>query len=108
MAIFDVTTLEMLVLWFLPSFRDSSWFNETWLGRIKEESGANWRLKVLRQAPSFSRSQAQPVSGVAYNCCKLFIQKCLQMDILLLFPQVSNLKKILQSMLEYYHDVSMF
>ncbi|XP_041940727.1 protein Hook homolog 2-like isoform X1 [Alosa sapidissima] len=42
---------------------DPSWFNETWLGRIKEESGANWRLKV------------------------------------------SNLKKILQSMLEYYHDV---
>ncbi|KAG8006458.1 Protein Hook-like protein 2 [Nibea albiflora] len=43
--------------------RDHSWFNETWLGRIKEESGANWRLKV------------------------------------------SNLKKILKSMLEYYHDV---
>uniref|UniRef100_A0A673WDD0 Hook microtubule tethering protein 2 n=1 Tax=Salmo trutta TaxID=8032 RepID=A0A673WDD0_SALTR len=43
--------------------RDPSWFNETWLGRIKEESEANWRLKV------------------------------------------SNLKKILQSMLEYYHDV---
>ncbi|XP_062387902.1 protein Hook homolog 2-like [Sardina pilchardus] len=42
---------------------DPSWFNETWLGRIKEESGENWRLKV------------------------------------------SNLKKILQSMLEYYHDV---
>ncbi|KAJ8372329.1 hypothetical protein AAFF_G00290590 [Aldrovandia affinis] len=42
---------------------DSSWFNETWLGRIKDESGANWRLKV------------------------------------------SNLKKILQSMLEYYQDV---
>ncbi|XP_067472424.1 protein Hook homolog 2 isoform X1 [Thunnus thynnus] len=42
---------------------DPSWFNETWLGRIKEESGANWRLKV------------------------------------------SNLKKILKSMLEYYHDV---
>ncbi|KAL7883527.1 hypothetical protein SRHO_G00011850 [Serrasalmus rhombeus] len=42
---------------------DSSWFNETWLGRIKEESGDNWRLKV------------------------------------------SNLKKILQSMMEYYHDV---
>uniref|UniRef100_A0A673WCP6 Hook microtubule tethering protein 2 n=1 Tax=Salmo trutta TaxID=8032 RepID=A0A673WCP6_SALTR len=42
---------------------DPSWFNETWLGRIKEESEANWRLKV------------------------------------------SNLKKILQSMLEYYHDV---
>ncbi|XP_068192691.1 protein Hook homolog 2 isoform X2 [Antennarius striatus] len=41
---------------------DPSWFNETWLGRIKEESGANWRLKV------------------------------------------SNLKKILKSMLEYYHD----
>uniref|UniRef100_A0A8B9H945 Hook microtubule-tethering protein 2 n=1 Tax=Astyanax mexicanus TaxID=7994 RepID=A0A8B9H945_ASTMX len=37
--------------------------NETWLGRIKEESGDNWRLKV------------------------------------------SNLKKILQSMMEYYHDV---
>ncbi|XP_061567120.1 protein Hook homolog 2-like [Cololabis saira] len=42
---------------------DHSWFNETWLGSIKEESGANWRLKV------------------------------------------SNLKKILKSMLEYYHDV---
>ncbi|XP_075998931.1 protein Hook homolog 2 [Genypterus blacodes] len=42
---------------------DPSWFNETWLGRIKEESGANWRLKV------------------------------------------SNLKKILKSMLEYYHDM---
>ncbi|XP_034448130.1 protein Hook homolog 2-like isoform X1 [Hippoglossus hippoglossus] len=42
---------------------DPSWFNEAWLGRIKEESGANWRLKV------------------------------------------SNLKKILKSMLEYYHDV---
>lgn len=42
---------------------DPAWFNETWLGRIKEESGANWRLKV------------------------------------------SNLKKILKSMLEYYHDI---
>ncbi|XP_051904743.1 protein Hook homolog 2-like isoform X2 [Hippocampus zosterae] len=42
---------------------DPSWFNETWLARIKEESGDNWRLKV------------------------------------------SNLKKILKSMLEYYHDV---
>uniref|UniRef100_A0A8D3D7Y2 Calponin-homology (CH) domain-containing protein n=1 Tax=Scophthalmus maximus TaxID=52904 RepID=A0A8D3D7Y2_SCOMX len=41
---------------------DRSWFNETWLGRIKEENGVNWRLKV------------------------------------------SNLKKILKSMLEYYHD----
>ncbi|KAM9434942.1 protein Hook homolog 2 [Clarias gariepinus] len=42
---------------------DPSWFNETWLGRIKEDNGDNWRIKV------------------------------------------SNLKKILQSMLEYYHDV---
>uniref|UniRef100_A0A8C9VG34 Hook microtubule tethering protein 2 n=1 Tax=Scleropages formosus TaxID=113540 RepID=A0A8C9VG34_SCLFO len=42
---------------------DPSWFNETWLGRIKEESSTNWRLKV------------------------------------------SNLKKILQSVLEYYHDL---
>ncbi|KAB5517668.1 hypothetical protein PHYPO_G00169900 [Pangasianodon hypophthalmus] len=42
---------------------DPSWFNEAWLGRIKEETGDNWRIKV------------------------------------------SNLKKILQSMLEYYHDV---
>uniref|UniRef100_G3NTY4 Hook microtubule tethering protein 2 n=1 Tax=Gasterosteus aculeatus aculeatus TaxID=481459 RepID=G3NTY4_GASAC len=43
--------------------RDPAWFNETWLGRIKEESGDNWRLKV------------------------------------------SNLKKILKSTLDYYHDV---
>ncbi|CAL9693490.1 unnamed protein product [Knipowitschia caucasica] len=42
---------------------DPSWFNETWLGRIKEENGANWRLKV------------------------------------------SNLKKILKSMLEYFQDI---
>ncbi|XP_077474604.1 protein Hook homolog 2 [Stigmatopora argus] len=42
---------------------DSSWFNQTWLARIKEESGDNWRLKV------------------------------------------SNLKKILKSMLDYYHDI---
>ncbi|MCI4395281.1 hypothetical protein PGIGA_G00178590, partial [Pangasianodon gigas] len=42
---------------------DPSWFNEAWLGRIKEETGDNWRIRV------------------------------------------SNLKKILQSMLEYYHDV---
>ncbi|XP_016391116.1 protein Hook homolog 2-like, partial [Sinocyclocheilus rhinocerous] len=45
------------------NLRDSSWFNETWLSRIKEDGGTNWRLKV------------------------------------------SNLKKILQSMIEYYHDV---
>ncbi|XP_061604703.1 protein Hook homolog 2-like isoform X2 [Phyllopteryx taeniolatus] len=42
---------------------DPFWFNDTWLGRIKEESGDNWRLKVR------------------------------------------NLKKILKSMLEYYHDI---
>uniref|UniRef100_A0A8C8STW3 Hook microtubule tethering protein 2 n=1 Tax=Pelusios castaneus TaxID=367368 RepID=A0A8C8STW3_9SAUR len=42
---------------------DSSWFNETWLLRIKDETGENWRLKV------------------------------------------SNLKKILQSVLEYSQDV---
>ncbi|XP_055519993.1 protein Hook homolog 3-like isoform X1 [Leucoraja erinacea] len=41
---------------------DPAWFNEAWLGRIKEDIN-DWRLKV------------------------------------------SNLKKILQSMLEYYHDV---
>ncbi|XP_038640586.1 protein Hook homolog 3-like isoform X2 [Scyliorhinus canicula] len=41
---------------------DPSWFNEAWLGRIREDI-SDWRLKV------------------------------------------SNLKKILQSMLEYYHDV---
>ncbi|XP_035381235.1 protein Hook homolog 2 isoform X2 [Electrophorus electricus] len=42
---------------------DPFWFNEAWLGRIKEESADNWRLKV------------------------------------------SNLKKILQCVMEYYHDV---
>ncbi|NXY91558.1 HOOK1 protein, partial [Alcedo cyanopectus] len=25
---------------------DSSWFNETWLGRIREDAEDNWRLKV--------------------------------------------------------------
>ncbi|CAM5117993.1 unnamed protein product [Natator depressus] len=42
---------------------DSSWFNETWLLRIKDDTSDNWRLKV------------------------------------------SNLKKILQSVLEYSQDV---
>uniref|UniRef100_A0A8C1WUN3 Hook microtubule tethering protein 2 n=1 Tax=Cyprinus carpio TaxID=7962 RepID=A0A8C1WUN3_CYPCA len=26
---------------------DSSWFNETWLSRIKEDGGTNWRLKLV-------------------------------------------------------------
>lgn len=42
---------------------DAAWFNETWLLRIKDDTGDNWRLKV------------------------------------------SNLKKILQSVLEYSQDV---
>ncbi|KAH1176012.1 hypothetical protein KIL84_020746 [Mauremys mutica] len=42
---------------------DSSWFNETWLLRIKDDTSDNWRLKV------------------------------------------SNLKKVLQSVLEYCQDV---
>lgn len=35
--------------------RDPSWFNETWLGRIKEESGANWRLKVICETAGYDR-----------------------------------------------------
>ncbi|XP_033927905.1 protein Hook homolog 2 isoform X3 [Melopsittacus undulatus] len=42
---------------------DSSWFNETWLGLIRDDAGDNWRLKV------------------------------------------SNLRKVLQSLLEYWQDV---
>ncbi|XP_072255593.1 protein Hook homolog 2 [Pyxicephalus adspersus] len=42
---------------------DPTWFNETWLMRIKPDTGDNWRMKV------------------------------------------NNLKKILQSVLEYYQDV---
>ncbi|XP_077326523.1 protein Hook homolog 2 isoform X2 [Lithobates pipiens] len=42
---------------------DPTWFNETWLMRIKPDTGDNWRMKV------------------------------------------NNLKKVLQSVLEYYHDV---
>uniref|UniRef100_A0A8C3G338 Hook microtubule tethering protein 2 n=1 Tax=Cyclopterus lumpus TaxID=8103 RepID=A0A8C3G338_CYCLU len=59
----DVSSLSSLEFSCALINRDPSWFNETWLGRIKEESGDNWRLKV------------------------------------------SNLKKILKSMLDYYHDV---
>ncbi|NWZ60272.1 HOOK2 protein, partial [Haliaeetus albicilla] len=43
---------------------DASWFNETWLGRIRDDAEDNWRLKV------------------------------------------SNLRKVLQSVLEYWQDVS--
>ena len=25
---------------------DASWFNETWLGRIRDDAEDNWRLKV--------------------------------------------------------------
>ncbi|XP_052655858.1 protein Hook homolog 2 isoform X3 [Harpia harpyja] len=42
---------------------DASWFNETWLGRIRDDAEDNWRLKV------------------------------------------SNLRKVLQSLLEYWQDV---
>lgn len=35
--------------------RDPSWFNETWLVRIKEESGANWRLKVIYETAGYDR-----------------------------------------------------
>lgn len=42
---------------------DPTWFNETWMMRIKPDSGENWRMKV------------------------------------------NNLKKVLQSVLEYYQDV---
>ncbi|XP_037263156.1 protein Hook homolog 2 isoform X6 [Falco rusticolus] len=42
---------------------DASWFNETWLGRIRNDAEDNWRLKV------------------------------------------SNLRKVLQSVLEYWQDV---
>ncbi|XP_074023717.1 protein Hook homolog 2 [Numenius arquata] len=42
---------------------DASWFNETWLGRIRDDAEENWRLKV------------------------------------------SNLRKVLQSVLEYWQDV---
>ncbi|XP_042649281.1 protein Hook homolog 2 [Tyto alba] len=42
---------------------DASWFNETWLGRIRDDAEDNWRLKV------------------------------------------SNLRKVLQSVLEYWQDV---
>uniref|UniRef100_A0A6Q2YZZ7 Hook microtubule-tethering protein 2 n=1 Tax=Esox lucius TaxID=8010 RepID=A0A6Q2YZZ7_ESOLU len=57
----DMSPIE--IFYAFPVNRDPTWFNEVWLSRIKEDHGANWRLKV------------------------------------------SNLKKILQSMLEYYHDV---
>lgn len=30
----------------LHASRDPSWFNEAWVGRIKEETGDNWRIKV--------------------------------------------------------------
>lgn len=42
---------------------DPTWFNETWMMRIKPDTGDNWRMKV------------------------------------------NNLKKVLQSVLEYYQDV---
>uniref|UniRef100_A0A673ZB73 Hook microtubule tethering protein 2 n=1 Tax=Salmo trutta TaxID=8032 RepID=A0A673ZB73_SALTR len=32
---------------------DPSWFNEAWLGRIKEESEANWRLKVQYETEGY-------------------------------------------------------
>uniref|UniRef100_A0A7N8YIN0 Hook microtubule tethering protein 2 n=1 Tax=Mastacembelus armatus TaxID=205130 RepID=A0A7N8YIN0_9TELE len=43
----DVSSLLSLELCSALINRDPSWFNETWLGRIKEESEANWRLKSL-------------------------------------------------------------
>uniref|UniRef100_A0A8C6KBJ7 Hook microtubule tethering protein 2 n=1 Tax=Nothobranchius furzeri TaxID=105023 RepID=A0A8C6KBJ7_NOTFU len=42
---FPVHVVALLVFDVLIN-RDPAWFNETWLGRIKEESEDNWRLKV--------------------------------------------------------------
>uniref|UniRef100_A0A8C9VGX2 Hook microtubule tethering protein 2 n=1 Tax=Scleropages formosus TaxID=113540 RepID=A0A8C9VGX2_SCLFO len=43
--------------------RDPSWFNETWLGRIKEESSTNWRLKVRFNWSDLSSSSPPQVLG---------------------------------------------
>ena len=45
-------------------FRDSSWFNETWLGRIKDENGANWRLKVRDEQPRFQQARRRRSEGL--------------------------------------------
>lgn len=49
--------------------RDPSWFNETWLGRIKEESGANWRLKVICETAWYDRT---PCSYLEWLKSKIF------------------------------------
>ncbi|XP_056099433.1 protein Hook homolog 2-like isoform X1 [Rhinichthys klamathensis goyatoka] len=74
---------------------DPSWFNETWLSRIKEEGGTNWRLKVL-----YSSFTLCLCSDSIYTVCS-----CVSVNVCVCARQVSNLKKILQSMMEYYHDV---
>lgn len=81
--------------------RDPSWFNETWLGRIKEESGANWRLKVICETAGYDRI---PFSNLVFWGVFFLLLSLISFFIF----QVSNLKKILKSMLEYYHDVRRF
>lgn len=51
----DVSSLLSLEFSCALINRDPSWFNETWLGRIKEESGANWRLKVICETAGYDR-----------------------------------------------------
>lgn len=59
--------------------RDPSWFNETWLGRIKEESEANWRLKVVWEAaehPQFLLSLT--IKKQYVNFCLVFLGQQLE------------------------------
>uniref|UniRef100_A0A8C7RHF6 Hook microtubule tethering protein 2 n=1 Tax=Oncorhynchus mykiss TaxID=8022 RepID=A0A8C7RHF6_ONCMY len=43
---------------------DPSWFNEAWLGRIKEESEANWRLKVQYEIEGYNTVLGHQVADV--------------------------------------------
>uniref|UniRef100_A0A8D1QPF1 Calponin-homology (CH) domain-containing protein n=1 Tax=Sus scrofa TaxID=9823 RepID=A0A8D1QPF1_PIG len=44
---------------------DMAWFNESWLSRIKEDIGDNWRIKV-----SYINELLQLILGCAVNCEK--------------------------------------
>jgi len=65
----DVSSLELCCALIN---RDPSWFNETWLGRIKEDSGDNWRLKVICEAAGMRRDISRR-PGMAETSGLLFL-----------------------------------
>ena len=90
------------------SFSAPNFFNDAWLAKIKFDVSGNWRLKVrtyLSLWVSYFRL------SLNFSWENLFILRK-EKPLLLTWEycdfQVSNLKKVLKGILDYYSEVSVF